>query len=146
MDLRFVIFVAFLSVVTASGVFELRLDRFHNDLGHDVEGHCCRGTASPASASRRCSETCLTQFRFCLKHYQTSIDVNGPCTYGSAETQVLGQNTFDLRASDAPDAKIGYTIRLPFEFSWPVINHLVYLIYCCRSICILKRLKSPNLM
>ena len=130
MDLRLlVIFVAFLSVVAASGVFELRLDRFHNDLGHDVEGHCCRGTASPASspaaASRRCSETCLTQFRVCLKHYQTSIDVNGPCTYGSAETQVLGQNTFDLRASDAPDAKIGYTIRLPFEFSWPVSHQSI---------------------
>jgi len=129
MDLRLlVIFVAFLSVVAASGVFELRLDRFHNDLGHDVEGHCCRGTAaspasSPAAASRRCSE--LTQFRVCLKHYQTSIDVNGPCTYGSAETQVLGQNTFDLRASDAPDAKIGYTIRLPFEFSWPVSHQSI---------------------
>jgi len=123
-DLRFVIFavVVLASSVSASGVFELRLDRFHNDLGHDVEGHCCRGTASVASAaasSRRCSETCLTQFRVCLKHYQTSIDVNGPCTYGSAETQVMGQNSFDLRASDAPDAKIGYTIRLPFEFSWP---------------------------
>jgi len=106
--------------VSASGVFELRLDRFHNDLGHDVEGHCCRGTKTSGAASAgACSETCETQFRVCLKHYQTSIDVNGPCTYGQAETHVLGHNSFALHAGAHAHASIGYVIRLPFEFSWP---------------------------
>ena len=106
--------------VSASGVFELGFDQFRNERGVDAKGQCCRGVRSSASAS--CSEPCPTQFRVCLKHYQTSIDVTGPCTYGDFSTPVLGRNSFDLDAADAAgaDRHNGYMVRLPFEFSWPV--------------------------
>ena len=125
-----VLFVTVMEV-RASGVFELRFDRFQNELGRDAKGHCCDGfkVSSPTTNGGRCSEACRTQFRVCLKHYQTSIDLSGACTYGDFSTPVLGDNSLDftavsnsssssVKASD--DSANGYTVRLPFEFSWPV--------------------------
>lgn len=114
--------------VSGSGVFELRFDRFLNELGRDAKGHCCRGfkTASSSSSSTgggRCSETCRTQFRVCLKHYQTSIDLSGPCTYGDFLTPVLGDNSLTFVNNTVVESNstvTGYTVRLPFEFTWPV--------------------------
>lgn len=133
--LVFTIFCLATMQVSASGVFELRFDRFQNELGRDAKGHCCDGfkTSSPSSSSGtggRCSEACRTQFRVCLKHYQTSIDLSGVCTYGDFSTPVLGENSLDFSAAAAnssssvnankDNAANGYTVRLPFEFSWPV--------------------------
>ena len=121
--------------VSASGVFELRMDRFQNELGRDAKGHCCRGfkTSSGSglvgAANGRCSETCRTQFRVCLKQYQTSIDLSGPCIFGDYLTPVIGDNSLDLinnnnnissSSSSSSDNTTGYTVRLPFDFSWPV--------------------------
>ena len=108
--------------VRSSGVFELRFDRFQNELGRDAKGHCCDGFKASSSSSSnggRCSEACRTQFRVCLKHYQTSIDLSGTCTYGDFSTPVLGDNSLDFNSSTTTN---GYTVRLPFEFSWPVSN------------------------
>jgi len=128
-SLIFVVFTVFtvtmIEVSRASGVFELRFDRFQNELGRDAKGHCCDGfkASSPSSnAGGRCSESCRTQFRVCLKHYQTSIDLSGACTYGDFSTPVLGDNSLDFTAANnsSNDTASGYTVRLPFEFSWPV--------------------------
>lgn len=133
--------------VGASGVFELRFDRFENELGRDAKGHCCDGFKASSSSNgvvgvvvgSRCSEACRTQFRVCLKHYQTSIDLSGACTYGDFSTPVLGGNSLDFKsmtnnnvnnsistplnainATNDDTSASGYTVRLPFEFSWPV--------------------------
>lgn len=112
-------------VSRASGVFELRFDRFQNELGRDAKGHCCDGFKASSSSSNggvgvvgggKCSEACRTQFRVCLKHYQTSIDLVGACTYGDFSTPILGDNSLDFTSNNSA----GYTVRLPFEFSWPV--------------------------
>lgn len=111
--LRFVLFlIVNLSIVAGSGVFELQLTKFVNGLGRNAERNCCRGTW--LGETNKCSESCRTMFRVCLKHYQTSIDLSGPCTYGDFMTPVLGDNSFDFNATDK-----GF-VRLPFEFSWPV--------------------------
>ena len=109
--------VALLGGVAASGVFELSLDSFSNELGRDIKGHCCSGYRSAVTG--QCSESCRTQFRVCLKHYQTTIDLQGPCTYGNFVTPVLGADSVVFDAGNA-SANNGYTVRLPFEFSWPV--------------------------
>lgn len=111
-------------VSRASGVFELRFDRFQNELGRDAKGHCCDGFKASSSSSNggvggvggKCSEACRTQFRVCLKHYQTTIDLVGACTYGDFSTPFLGDNSLDFTSNNSA----GYTVRLPFEFSWPV--------------------------
>ena len=125
--------VVSMRLVSGSGVFELRFERFENELGRDAKGHCCDGfKASPSSLNGgRCSEACRTQFRVCLKHYQTSIDLSGACTYGDFSTPVLGDNSLDFNrsivASSTNDTASGYTVRLPFEFSWPVSGGFLFL-------------------
>lgn len=114
---RLVLLAALIAAAAGSGVFELQLSRFQNSLGRSAERSCCRGTWSSDMA--KCTETCRTRFRVCLKHYQTSIDLSGPCTYGDFMTPVLGDNSFDLNSTKIGDDK-GFTVRLPFEFSWPV--------------------------
>ena len=128
-----VVFVL-IAAVSASGVFELRMDRFQNELGRDAKGHCCRGfktssssmSGSVGAANGRCSESCRTQFRVCLKQYQTSIDLSGPCIFGDYMTPVIGDNSLDLSSSNNNSTNVtGYTVRLPFDFSWPVSFHIL---------------------
>lgn len=114
--------VSLFALSAASGVFELRVERFDNELRRDAEGHCCSGTKSPLNGRiNECSGSCRTQIRVCLKHYQTSIDLSGPCTYGDFTTPVLFDNSGTANVSGVADD--GYTVRLPFEFSWPVNLH-----------------------
>ncbi|XP_057378473.1 neurogenic locus protein delta-like [Daphnia carinata] len=122
--LVFSIFTLTTMEVRSSGVFELRFDRFQNELGRDAKGHCCDGfkaSSSSPNGGARCSEACRTQFRVCLKHYQTSIDLSGACTYGDFSTPVLGDNSLDFTNATNSNSSVtnGYTVRLPFEFSWP---------------------------
>ncbi len=117
--------ITMIEEVRSSGVFELRFDRFQNELGRDAKGHCCDGfkaSLSSPNGGARCSEACRTQFRVCLKHYQTSIDLSGACTYGDFSTPVLGDNSLDFTNATNSNSSVtnGYTVRLPFEFSWPV--------------------------
>lgn len=128
--------VVVMTTVSASGVFELRMDRFQNELGRDAKGHCCRGfktssssmSGSVGAANGRCSETCRTQFRVCLKQYQTSIDLSGPCIFGDYMTPVIGDNnSLELSSSSSNNTNVtGYTVRLPFDFSWPVSLHSLF--------------------
>ncbi|KFM63294.1 Neurogenic locus protein delta, partial [Stegodyphus mimosarum] len=101
--------------VHCSGMFELRLDTFVNEFGRDADGTCCRGVRSP---SGMCSGTCRTRFRVCLKHYQTTIDPNPPCTYGEVLTPVLGNNS--VRLEPVNDLQTGFAnpIVFSFDFSW----------------------------
>ncbi|GAV04933.1 hypothetical protein RvY_15133 [Ramazzottius varieornatus] len=92
--------------VEASGVFELRLERFEPDhLTADRTGGCCRNQAG------LCTDECTVYFRICLKHYQTDITSDGPCTFGEFQTPVLtGSDSLDTFANMQ---------RIPFNFTWP---------------------------
>ncbi|GLG99206.1 Uncharacterized protein GBIM_05717 [Gryllus bimaculatus] len=110
---------AIVQQVACSGVFELRLKSFVNNLGKDNVGQCCSGER-PASAGGACAVPCRTRFRVCLKHYQAKIDTKSPCTFGDVITPVLGGNNISLEDT-APVAEDGFTnpMRFHFEFTWP---------------------------
>jgi Golgi apparatus protein 1 len=99
--------------VFSSGVFELSLEKFSNDLGVNSEGNCCSGIRERGM----CRETCRTFFRVCLNHYQSTISENPKCTFGEVTTPIVGNNSFKLT-----DTSQGFSnpIQLPFDFSWPV--------------------------
>ncbi|XP_054714277.1 neurogenic locus protein delta-like [Uloborus diversus] len=99
--------------VHCSGVFELRLDSFFNDLGRDADGTCCQGVRP--SGSSACSGQCRTRFRICLKHYQATIDPGPPCTYGETLTPVVGNNSVSL---GQPETTFANPISFAFDFSW----------------------------
>lgn len=92
---------------SSQGVFQLKLKSFMNKLGKDVHGHCCDGFKT---SSGKCSGTCSTQFRICLKHYQATIDPSHECTFGEEITPVLGSNSIYM-ASPA--------IEFALDFKWP---------------------------
>lgn len=96
--------------VSSSGVFELKLHHLLNDDGLNADGNCCNGIRQSGS----CSSTCHTFFRICLKHYQTNITPEPPCTFGELTTKIIGDNTFDF-PDETPNP-----IKLPFTFGWPV--------------------------
>lgn len=81
----------------ANALFELRLKHFVNSNGRDIEGHCCQGFRD---AQGRCTGTCSTKFRVCLKVYQEEIDPSPPCTFGEATTPVIGENDVDFSSAD----------------------------------------------
>lgn len=98
-------------------MFELRLDTFVNEFGRDADGTCCRGVKT---STGMCSGTCRTRFRVCLKHYQTTIDPNPPCTYGEVLTPVLGNNSVRLEPTNDPETGFANPIVFSFDFSWVV--------------------------
>ncbi|XP_072560073.1 delta-like protein A [Paramormyrops kingsleyae] len=91
--------------------FELMLQEFLNKRSH---ARCCRGAL--ASVIQPCE--CKTLFRICLKHYQSSVSPEPPCTYGSTVTPVLGSNSFQFPQS-APDHSFTNPVRFPVSFTWP---------------------------
>lgn len=103
---------ALLCQVWSSGVFELKLQEFVNKKGLPGNRNCCRGGSGPPCA-------CRTFFRVCLKHYQTSVSLEPPCTYGSAVTPVLGVDSFSLPDGAGIDPAFSNPIRFPFGFTWP---------------------------
>lgn len=102
-----VVLAAIVPQVLASGVFELRLGTFTNDEGRLAEGNCCGA----------CPGVCATKFRICLKHYQTTIDPNSPCTFGENLTPILGNNSVYLVDQSTPG--FNNPIKFQFNFSWP---------------------------
>ncbi|CAD7093601.1 unnamed protein product [Hermetia illucens] len=113
------IFVISVSQVESSGLFELRLKYFNNENGIDNEGQCCSGDIDAVTG--KCSGTCKTRFRVCLKHYQTKIDTTSQCTFGDVVTPVLGENSVNLTRITSQQKYRGFLnpIQFPFNFAWP---------------------------
>lgn len=104
----------FLFQVSSNAVFELELENFVNRFGKDDKGHCCSGFKNK---NGKCSDTCLTKFRICLKVYQEVIDPKAPCTFGERITPVLGTNEVNFSKVSIKD------FINPLEFkldSWQV--------------------------
>lgn len=116
-------------------MFELRLDKFVNELNRDAVGKCCGGYSSnsvdmpgsgnattSAAATRNgremCQEECHIFFRVCFLNYQSNMDkINKfKCHYGDKTTSVLTSTS----SSDSATKSYNYTIKFPFDFSWPV--------------------------
>ena len=93
---------------SSQGVFQLRLKSFMNKLGKDSNNRCCEGFRT---SSGKCSNSCSTKFRVCLKHYQATIDPNHECTFGEEITPVLGLNSIQS-SRDEP-------IEFALDFKWP---------------------------
>lgn len=103
--------------VLCSGVFELKLQEFLNKKGVTGNANCCPGgTAHP---HQHCE--CKTFFRICLKHYQTNVSPDPPCTYGGAVTPVLGSNSFQVPETNADS--FTNPVRFQFGFTWPVSDN-----------------------
>ncbi|XP_072350345.1 protein jagged-2b isoform X1 [Scyliorhinus torazame] len=97
----------------ATGSFQVKFKSVQNVNGELEDGSCCDGPRNPLD--RRCTrDVCDTYFKICLKEYQARIAGSGSCTFGSASTPVLGENTFSL-----PDRGTAATFAIPFQFVWP---------------------------
>jgi hypothetical protein len=103
--------------VSSSGVFEFRLISFINELSRDAVGNCCGSGYRVENNIEICSEKCQTFFRVCLKHYQTNIDPSPPCTFGEVTTKAFNDSSVIIK--DNALNGLDYTIRFPFNFSWP---------------------------
>ncbi|XP_036274237.1 protein jagged-1 isoform X7 [Pipistrellus kuhlii] len=102
-------------VCGASGQFELEILSMQNVNGELQNGHCCGGARTPGD--RKCArDECDTYFKVCLKEYQSRVTAEGPCSFGSGSTPVIGGNTFNLKASRGNERN---RIVLPFSFAWP---------------------------
>ncbi|XP_075059469.1 delta-like protein 1 [Mixophyes fleayi] len=115
--LSVLILIALLCQVSCSGLFELKLQEFVNKKGPMGNINCCRSGMSGSPGLQQCE--CKTFFRICLKHYQTSVTPEPPCTYGSAITPVLGSNSFNVPDSSSSDPSFTNPIRFAFGFTWP---------------------------
>ncbi|XP_030635392.1 protein jagged-1a isoform X2 [Chanos chanos] len=104
-----------ITVIDASGYFELQVISMQNVNGELQNGLCCDGTRN--SEDHKCTrDECDTYFRVCLKEYQSRVSSGGPCSFGSGSTPVIGGNTFSLRSLARNDKS---RIVLPFSFAWP---------------------------
>ena len=101
-------YLFFQANASSQGVFQLRLKSFMNKLGKDSNNRCCEGFRT---SSGKCSNSCSTKFRVCLKHYQATIDPNHECTFGEEITPVLGSNSIQS-SRDEP-------IEFALDFKWP---------------------------
>uniref|UniRef100_UPI0037E806A4 protein jagged-2b n=1 Tax=Semicossyphus pulcher TaxID=241346 RepID=UPI0037E806A4 len=107
-------------VSQSTGYFELQLISVENVNGELADGECCDG--SRGSQDLRCTrDECDTYFKICLKEYQTEVNTNGACTFGSGSTQVLGGNMFSFKGAKNNPNKIDEAgkILIPFQFAWP---------------------------
>ncbi|CAH2251104.1 delta 1 [Pelobates cultripes] len=118
--LSLIILCALLHQISCSGLFELKLQEFINKKGLLGNKNCCPTGTSGLSSSQGLQQCeCKTFFRICLKHYQTSVSPEPPCTYGNAITPVLGSNSFNVPDSSSSDPSFTNPIRFPFGFTWP---------------------------
>nr|XP_032803601.1 protein jagged-1b-like [Petromyzon marinus] len=101
-------------VCRGSGYFELQVTSVQNALGETMRGTCCDGERAPDGRCGR--DECDTYARVCLKEYKTRASGDGPCTFGSGSSRVLGGNSFRLTPQQH-----GTTgrITVPFHFAWP---------------------------
>jgi len=101
--------------VSASGVFQLEVGPWTNELGVTADGSCCEGGTTVSVDGTDCPGPCRTFLRVCLGHYQAVAPDTSDCTYGSVVTGA-DQFTDLLRQS---------SVEIPFEFAWPVITFSV---------------------
>lgn len=108
-------------VSQSTGYFEVQLISVKNPEGQLLNGECCDAESSAAEGQCGADE-CDTYFRVCLKEYQTEVTTNGPCTYGSETTKVLGGNTFQFKGQKTGQNRNSDAgkIIIPFQFAWPV--------------------------
>ncbi|GFR60358.1 delta-like protein [Elysia marginata] len=104
-----------------TGVFELQIRSFRNDLGLTSDGTCCNGNRDNGI----CSESCRTYFKVCLAHYQADIATNPHprCSFANYSTPVLGGNTMEFSVlSGLPmQSSRQNTFYFPVKnFTWPV--------------------------
>ncbi|GLD47582.1 protein jagged-2-like isoform X2 [Lates japonicus] len=108
-------------VSQSTGYFELQLISVDNPKGQLLNGDCC--DAEKSAAEGHCgADECDTYFRVCLKEYQTEVTTNGPCTYGSETTKVIGGNTFQFKGGQKTGQNRNNDagkIIIPFQFAWP---------------------------
>ncbi|XP_040359938.1 protein jagged-1 [Ixodes scapularis] len=100
-----------LPAVRGSGFFELQVLGIDNPGRELLDGGCCGGVAR---TSGRCPGQCNTIFRLCLKEYQASVDLAGPCTFGNLTSPLIGGSSFSVKTH--PDQQL--LLRLPFHFRW----------------------------
>uniref|UniRef100_A0A7N6AHJ7 Delta-like protein n=1 Tax=Anabas testudineus TaxID=64144 RepID=A0A7N6AHJ7_ANATE len=107
-------------VSQSTGYFEVQLISVKNPEGQLLNGECCDAESSAAEGQCGADE-CDTYFRVCLKEYQTEVTTNGPCTYGSETTKVLGGNTFQFKGQKTGQNRNSDAgkIIIPFQFAWP---------------------------
>ncbi|XP_067680460.1 protein jagged-1-like [Haliotis asinina] len=104
-----VVVVVVMQVCSGSGVFELGILSVNNPRGELASGVCCSGGRGREGV---CSTPCKTQFRACLKEYQSRVTPDGTCTFGNVSSLVHHGNSFTL-----PEGT-GNTLELPFNFAW----------------------------
>ncbi|KAE8289443.1 Protein jagged-2 [Larimichthys crocea] len=108
-------------VSQSTGYFELQLISVENPKGQLLNGDCC--DAEKSAAEGHCgADECDTYFKVCLKEYQTEVTTNGPCTYGSETTKVIGGNTFQFKGGQKSGQNRNNDagkIIIPFQFAWP---------------------------
>uniref|UniRef100_A0A3B4ZWR4 Protein jagged-2-like n=1 Tax=Stegastes partitus TaxID=144197 RepID=A0A3B4ZWR4_9TELE len=114
-------------VSQSTGYFELQLVSVENPKGQLLNGDCC--DAERSAAEGHCgADECDTYFRVCLKEYQTEVTTNGPCTYGSETTKVIGGNTFQFKGAQKTGQNRNINdagkITIPFQFAWPVSGEM----------------------
>lgn len=106
----------------STGYFELQLVSVDNPRGQLLNGDCC--DAEKSAAEGECgADECDTYLRVCLKEYQTEVSTNGPCTYGSETTKVIGGNTFQFKGGQKTGQNRNHDagkIAIAFQFAWPV--------------------------
>ena len=100
---------------------EVGIVSIDNDSGELASGDCCDGP--PSDEGSGCSDACDTFFVGCLRQYQSRATPEGPCTFGSDETPVLGNNSFRVLADAGGGSGMdtsAATMTFPFEFGWVV--------------------------
>ncbi|KAK3778930.1 hypothetical protein RRG08_034193 [Elysia crispata] len=112
----------------STGMFELQIRSFRNDLGLTSNGSCCNGFRKDGI----CSESCRTYFKVCLAHFQADIETNpNPrCSFANYSTPVLGGNTMEfsvlseLPVQNARQNTFYFNVQ---KFQWPAYPSVVML-------------------
>lgn len=119
----------------------MKLQEFLNKKGVTGNSNCCAGGSAPPQGYQQCE--CKTFFRVCLKHYQTHVSPEPPCTYGGAVTPVLGSNSFQVPETNAES--FTNPIQFQFGFTWPV-GYLSCYLSCYISLSPPPRIKETFVM
>lgn len=97
--------------VFASGVVEIRIDEFRNELGRDGQNRCC-GDPVIRPNGKSCERQCKTAFHVCISPYLSNSD----CGDGSKISEILGGNSFKFNEANSYADNV---IRIGFNFTWP---------------------------
>lgn len=101
-----------------SGYFEIQIISMENIRGEISDGTCC-GSRNNLLVDLTCRGDCDTYFKICLKQYQSQVTYTGQCTFGNRTTSLLGGNSFEYSLNNSAS-----TIKLPFQFVWPVCRKI----------------------